>query len=166
MLHAARSVELCSYGVNCSNSSVGFRQPTRSKYRSHVLTASWYDITTSDRSCFHELCANHYNGARRVCVRVPDWVGPSDWIWYAPRILYSIGYGARQSIGIYANGPSAEHIGFTADDEGHIGNLSCTGLHICLLMISFHSRTSTRCLISPNFWDKEKFPQLSMSIGS
>ena len=48
-------------------------------------------------------------------------MGPSDWIWYAPRILYSIGYGARQSIGVYADGSLAEYVGFTADDAERVG---------------------------------------------
>jgi len=122
VLHAARSDEFCSYWVNRSHSSAGYLQSTGRKQWSCILTTNWYDVTTSGRSCLHKFPANHHINAGRIHIRITGGVGPSDWIWHAPKFVYSVNIGARRSIGFYTDGSLAEHIGFSADDAEHVNN--------------------------------------------
>ena len=92
-------------------------------------------------------------------------MGPSDWIWYAPRILYSIGYGARQSIGVCADGSSAEYVGFTADDAERVG-LTADGSEYgisftadapasdCRVYIAYHSNRSFSFTTASSTWSE------------
>jgi len=129
----------------------------------HILAAGWYNIAVSSRSCLHNFPADHHIIARRIRVRIASGMEPSNWFWYAPRIIYSINYGAEQYIGFSADGLSAEYVGFTADSAECVGipadgSVYCIGsaadgsTAVCIPDSTCYTHRSVDIATAPSGW--------------
>ena len=109
------------------------------------------DNAASVQPGVYKLYTNGHTCAGRFHDRIPCWMGPCFWSWYASRVLYPIYSGASKLVSFAASDPPNKCIGFAADsaareyigfivDDAECVSISANGPNQC---VDFQDNTSS-----------------------